>query len=124
MTFAELFCLAAGGGLGALCRYAVTTACARHVRRFPLGTLLVNVLGSTLMGLLAGWGTQGGAGASLPLLFAGAGFLGALTTFSTFAMDTFATFRDEHPAKAVLNIILNAALSLGGATAGLVVSAS
>ncbi|WP_418977648.1 fluoride efflux transporter FluC, partial [Bilophila wadsworthia] len=44
--------------------------------------------------------------------FAGAGFLGALTTFSTFSMDTLAAFHAGHPAKAMLNIGLNTTLCL------------
>ena len=83
----------------------------RFGKAFPCGTLLVNVSGSLLMGLLAGcwqrWGTS-----SVFALFAGAGFLGALTTFSTFSMDTLAAFHAGHPAKAVLNIGLNTALCL------------
>ena len=88
MMPAEMLCVAAGGALGALCRHGVSLWCAdRFGKTFPCGTLLVNVSGSLLMGLLAGcwqrWGTP-----SAFALFAGAGFLGALTTFSTFSMDT------------------------------------
>ncbi|MFQ8735443.1 MAG: CrcB family protein [Bilophila wadsworthia] len=83
----------------------------RFGKAFPCGTLLVNVSGSLLMGLLAGcwqrWGTP-----SAFALFAGAGFLGALTTFSTFSMDTLAAFHAGHPAKAMLNIGLNTTLCL------------
>ncbi len=118
MTDFEFFCVAAGGAAGALCRYAATMLCARFVRHFPLGTLLVNVAGSLLMGLLAGYGERCGT-FPLPVLFCGAGFLGALTTFSTFAMDTFATFRDGHPTKAAFNILLNVSLSFSGTAFGL-----
>ena len=112
MMPAEMLCVAAGGALGALCRHCVSSWCAdRFGRAFPYGTLLVNVSGSLLMGLLAGcwqrWGTSSSAA-----LFAGAGFLGALTTFSTFSMDTFAAFHDGHPAKALLNMALHTALCL------------
>ena len=112
MMPAEMLCVAAGGALGALCRHCVSSWCAdRFGRAFPYGTLLVNVSGSLLMGLLAGcwhrWGTSSAAA-----LFAGAGFLGALTTFSTFSMDTFAAFHDGHPAKALLNMALHTALCL------------
>ena len=93
-------------------RYGVSLWCAdRFGKAFPCGTLLVNVSGSLLMGLLAGcwqrWGTP-----SAFALFAGAGFLGALTTFSTFSMDTLAAFHAGHPAKAMLNIGLNTTLCL------------
>ena len=112
MMPAEMLCVAAGGALGALCRHRVSLWCAdRFGKAFSYGTLLVNVSGSLLMGLLAGcwlrWGTSFAAA-----LFAGAGFLGALTTFSTFSMDTFAAFHDGHPAKALLNMALHTALCL------------
>ena len=112
MMPAEMLCVAAGGALGALCRHRVSLWCAdRFGRAFPYGTLLVNVSGSLLMGLFAGywqrWGTSSAAA-----LFAGAGFLGALTTFSTFSMDTFAAFHAGHPAKALLNMALHTALCL------------
>ena len=100
-------------GLSALCPEAdaVHHSADRFGKAFPCGTLRVNVSGSLLMGLLAGcwqrWGTP-----SAFALFAGAGFLGALTTFSTFSMDTLAAFHAGHPAKAMLNIGLNTTLCL------------
>ena len=112
MMPAEMLCVAAGGALGALCRHGASLWCAdRFGKAFPCGTLLVNVSGSLLMGLLTGcwqrWGTP-----SAFALFAGAGVLGALTTFSTFSMDTLAAFHAGHPAKAMLNIGLNTTLCL------------
>ncbi len=114
---AEVLCVAAGGGLGALCRHGVSLWCAdRFGKAFPYGTLLVNVSGSLLMGLLAGcWQRWGAPPVLAP--FAGAGFLGALTTFSTFSMDTFAAFRDGQPVKAVLNIALNTAFCFAATAA-------
>ena len=55
MMPAEMLCVAAGGALGALCRHGASLWCAdRFGKAFPCGTLLVNVSGSLLMGLLAG----------------------------------------------------------------------
>ena len=122
MTFPELFCIAVGGAAGALCRHGISTYCAGLFRDFPFGTLAVNILGSTLMGILAGCGSRWGS--TLPVLFIGGGFLGALTTFSTFAMDTFATFRDSHPWKAIANILLNVTLSFFGVAAGFAYAAN
>ena len=79
-----------GGALGALGRFAVT----RYVpaETFPLGTLVVNVLGSFLLGLV----TFAGAGEGL-LLFVGVGVCGSFTTFSSFSVETVRLFeRGRH----------------------------
>lgn len=114
----DLLWVAGGGAAGALCRHLISTKCSLRLgTAFPYGTLLVNVLGSLLMGLLGGcwerWGLF-----PVPGLLIGSGFLGALTTFSTFSMDTFAAFRDGQPGKAALNVALNTILCLGTAAGG------
>ena len=78
------------------------------------GTLLVNVVGSLLLGLLSG------AGAPVPLVV-GVGGLGALTTFSTFAADTMA-LADHHRLKAAGHVATTLVLGLGAALLGLVVA--
>ena len=107
MMPAEMLCVAAGGALGALCRHGVSLWCAdRFGKAFPCGTLLVNVSGSLLMGLLAGcwqrWGTP-----SAFALFAGAGFLGALTTFSTFSAEVVFLLQQGRVSWALLNVAVN-----------------
>ena len=85
---------------------------------FPYGTLFVNVLGSFIMGLLVGAIKMN----AVPFIpwhdFIGEGFLGALTTFSTFSMDTFAAFRDGQPGKAIANVVVNMVLCLCGTAFG------
>jgi CrcB protein len=80
-----------GGGLGAVARYALTLAAARAFGpQFPWGTFGVNVSGSLLMGLVAGFFV---VRAGLPAaddvrLFLTTGVLGGFTTFSAFSLDT------------------------------------
>ncbi len=78
--------IALAGGLGALTRFVVDTAVARRNRAgFPLGTMVINITGSFLLGLVAGWlqtGVLGAVGAVI-----GTGFLGGYTTFSTASVE-------------------------------------
>lgn len=85
-----LFYVAAGGAFGALCRYAAITGVNSWMGRdFPYGTMVVNILGSFLMGLLLGViASMLPRGRELYLL-AGVGALGGFTTFSAFAFDSF-----------------------------------
>lgn len=73
----QLLLVGLGGALGAISRFYITGKL-NPTRGFPIGTLLVNVVGSFLLGFLWGW-LEG----SPFYLFAGVGFMGALTTFST-----------------------------------------
>ncbi|MEV4376576.1 fluoride efflux transporter CrcB [Streptosporangium sp. NPDC049644] len=90
-----------GGGFGAMLRYLLDTkAKARFGKAFPWGTLVVNLLGAGLLGLLHGVGV----GTEWEALV-GTGFCGALTTFSTFELDTVHLFQDGAYAKALVNAI-------------------
>ena len=107
--------VALGGALGAVCRYAVALSWVAH---WPFATLLVNVLGSVLLGYLAGAEASGTALApSLKALF-GIGFCGAFTTFSTFSVQTMALLQEGRLAAAAANIIVSVATCLGGAFLG------
>lgn len=91
MTISNFFLVFVGGGLGAAVRFLVTTAAARWAA-FPLGTLAVNAVGSFLMGLVMGailllTEKYGLIAEPLRLLLA-VGFLGGLTTFSSFSFET------------------------------------
>ena len=78
-----------GGGLGAVLRHGVNRVAPLLVpSTFPVSTLFVNVAGSLIMGLLAGWFTWRSEQASLYLrLFLTTGVLGGFTTFSAFSLD-------------------------------------
>lgn len=117
-----------GGGLGAVCRYLVTTQIgARFGTMFPWGTLSVNLLGSLLMGCILGLilllteRTGSGLGEAARLLLT-VGFLGGFTTFSSFSMETLTLLRGGSLFYALANIGMNVILGLLAAWLGLSLS--
>ena len=85
----------AGGGVGSLARYLVGSAVmTRFVTRFPLGTLVVNVTGSFLIGLLMTLLTERFQPHPNWRLVLVTGFLGGYTTFSSFEWETYAAIRE------------------------------
>ena len=108
----------AGGGLGAMARYFVTTTLAGKLGTFPLGTLTANVLGSFLMGLVVGV-VAGRASMESFRLLAAAGFLGGFTTFSTFSAETLALIQSGQIISAAANVLLSVAVGLAACAAGL-----
>ena len=108
-----------GGALGAAARYVLSEwMCAAVGVAFPWGTLLVNALGSFLIGIL--WGVF----QTLPLpghvrVFALVGVLGSFTTFSTFSFENVELLRNQEHGLAVFNMMINVVLGLGLAYLGL-----
>lgn len=104
-----------GGSIGALSRYAVSLWAARLLGvRFPWGTLAVNLVGCFLIGLAFAWAERGLniMNPAMRLFFI-TGYLGALTTFSSFGMETVISLREGTYLVAVANILANNIL--GGA---------
>lgn len=86
----NLFLVMIGGAFGAGLRYGVSWWAAGALPGgFPWGTLIVNLSGGLLMGLLAGAIVREGAGIPVHML-AGVGILGGFTTFSAFSLETVA----------------------------------
>ncbi|HEX4977662.1 MAG TPA: fluoride efflux transporter CrcB [Nocardioides sp.] len=109
--------VAAGAALGAPLRYLVDRRLQSRHRHLPWGTLLVNVAGSALAGMVAAAVTRHGAADwLLPLVVVG--FCGALTTFSTFAFETVTLLEDEAPGRALLNVVLSVGVAVVGCAAG------
>jgi CrcB protein len=100
-----------GGGAGSLVRFVAGSAImTRFGGRFPLGTLLINVSGSFLIGLLMTLLTERlnlDAGWRFLLIV---GFLGGYTTFSSFEWETFASVRDGAHWAGMLNVVLSVCL--------------
>lgn len=104
------------GGAGAVCRYLVDAAVtARSSGVFPWGTLVVNLTGSLLLGVVAGVVAEHGAPGSAGIV-AGAGFCGAYTTFSTLAYETVRLAEEGAWRLALVNL---ATLVPGGAATAL-----
>lgn len=97
-----------GGSVGALCRYGINTL-TRHFYgdRFPWGTLIVNLVGCFLIGLIFALGNERGVVSPSFRLFFVTGFLGALTTFSSYAMETMRFASDGIQPALVTNILAN-----------------
>ena len=115
-----LFFIAVGGALGALGRFWTgIAASALFGTRFPAGTLIVNVAGSFLIGLTASAIAAGRLAPSPWDDLIMQGFCGALTTFSTFSMDSFRLFREGRTCCAWTNLVVSMALCLSAAALGL-----
>jgi CrcB protein len=108
--------VALGAAVGAPARYLTDRAIqARHDSVFPWGTLTVNVVGSLVLGLLAGASTRVSADLAAAL---GTGFCGALTTYSTFGYETLRLLETRARLYATANVAVSlvagyAALALG-----------
>jgi CrcB protein len=112
-----------GGGTGACARFGVTRLSARLFgNAFPWGTLAVNLAGCLLIGMSAGLLERDILPMRARPLFI-VGFLGGLTTFSSYAFDTFELFRRAEWGRALANIALDNILGLVLAATGYIIVA-
>ena len=115
--------VAAGGALGAMARFGINSLMFPLLgNRFPLGTLLVNVAGSVLMGVFYVLIIERGIlpAALRDLLMVG--FIGAFTTFSAFSLDTLALWQNGHLALAGTYVFLSIVLCLAGTLVAIVLA--
>ena len=104
--------IAVGGALGSMARHAVNHVVHAHwlTTRFPAGTMIVNLLGCFVIGLLAG--LLSAERIALRFYwreFVFVGLLGGFTTFSTFGLDTFMLSRTHSAAQAAINVVAQVA---------------
>ncbi len=117
----EAILIGVGGFLGANARYWVGGwVVARLGSTFPYGTLIINVSGSFVLGLLMGGAEVGTVGPAARLAFA-VGFLGAYTTFSTFTYETMRLIETGSLLLATANVAASVAVGMAGAFAGLLI---
>ncbi len=112
--------IGAFGGAGAISRYLVTMLAVYWFgAAFPIGTLIVNVVGCFLLGLLFHIAQTTSLISDEWLHGIGVGFLGGLTTFSTFGYETYARLENSLWRVAATNVLLNVALGLLAVWAGI-----
>jgi fluoride exporter len=106
-------------GVGAVARYVLDSVVQRHHRStFPLGTMVINISGSFVLGLITGLATHQGLG-SRTALIVGIGFCGGFTTFSTWMWESLVLTRANAVRAAAVNMFGTIALGLVAAAAGL-----
>ncbi|XOB64911.1 fluoride efflux transporter CrcB [Deferribacteres bacterium DY0037] len=119
----KILLIGVGGFLGAISRYYVSKGSMLLLgNRIPYGTLVVNVAGSFLLGLIFTLSVEKLAVSENLRFLIAVGFLGAFTTFSTFSVESLYLFEDGAYASAFIYIFGNVILSLTAAFAGIYIA--
>ena len=109
--------------LGANLRYILSRLAAREFGPvFPYGTLIINIVGSFIVGLFVIWTTERVLVDPRWRLLVVVGFCGSFTTFSSYAFETMSFFEQGQWGLMLINIFTNNLLCLGGALAGIAVA--
>ncbi|MBG6189728.1 CrcB protein [Arthrobacter sp. CAN_A212] len=121
MSVLLILLVGAAGGCGAVTRFMLDGVVRSRFRTaIPWGTVAINVVGSGLLGILAGLGLRGGMPLD-PEMIAGVGFLGGFTTFSTASVETVRLLQSGRVGRGLINAMGTATLALLAAGAGLAV---
>ena len=120
MTIKLALLLALGGALGTLARFAVSVAAAPFSQSMPWGTILINIVGSFVIG---GFGTLTLAQGRYPVseearLFVMVGLCGGFTTFSAFSLQTLDLLRNGATLRALVNIVFSVAACIAAVALG------
>jgi CrcB protein len=115
-----IWSVALGGAIGSVARFVLGSLVQRASGSgFPIGTLLINVTGSILLGFLMRYFVNGAPIAAEARLFLTAGFCGGFTTFSAFAYETVVLVDQGDWWRGSAYVILSVTLSLAGVFAGM-----
>jgi CrcB protein len=119
--FGTLLQVALGGALGSMARYLTNVSAMRLIGPgFPWGTMVVNVVGSFLMGVLVVWLAEKGLTRLAPFLMTGV--LGGFTTFSAFSLDAISLWERGATGPALAYVIGSVLVSLAALFAGMVLT--
>ena len=104
----------AGGFIGAICRYGMSTLVQRNLPAtgFPYGTLLVNMLGCLLIGVAIGYAESRQVFGDDFRRFVLIGILGGFTTYSTFGYETLALLQNSELVRAIVNVVVHVVIGL------------
>lgn len=119
MTLGALIAVAFGAVMGAYGRWALASWFNGTLAHLPLGTLLANAIGGYLVGIAIAWFGQHPEASPELRLFVMTGFLGALTTFSTFSAEAVALLTRGEYGWGVAHIVLHLTCSLMLTVAGI-----
>jgi CrcB protein len=109
------FLVSTGAAFGGALRYGISSYIQKHISViFPYGTLVVNVVGSFILGIIMFYLNDKELIGSEFRLFLTIGFCGGFTTFSTFSYETFNLFKDAEFGLAIYNVLLNVVLCFVG----------
>ncbi|KGJ92782.1 fluoride efflux transporter CrcB [Colwellia psychrerythraea] len=112
--------VALGGACGASLRFYISQLVLNWLGKgFPFATLMVNIIGSFVMGSLYQLIENEVLDINIHRTLLGIGFLGAFTTFSTFSLDSLLLLQQGEVLKAAINILLNVSLCIGAAALGM-----
>ena len=107
MSLSTILAIGSGGFIGAVLRAYINTLFSKTALEIPLGTLSVNILGSFIMGVFFAFSAFNSIFSVNVKSFISTGLLGALTTYSTFAFESFLLFQGGNVGYALLNMALN-----------------
>jgi CrcB protein len=109
-----------GGGLGSSLRHTINVVCAKFIgTAFPYSTFIINISGSTIMGLIAGYLAFKGEASQPWRLFLMTGVLGGYTTFSAFSLDAVLLYERGALGLAAFYVLGSVVFSIAGLFAGL-----
>ena len=111
--------VAVGGALGCVSRYYLTAFIQQRVGpSFPVGTLIINITGSFLLGFIMRYALQSGAISAETRMLLTSGFCGGYTTFSTYSYETAMMLDDGEYGRAAIYVGTSVVLALAGTFLG------